>query len=258
MGLLEFFVLSLPLLIAAGLSFLNCVVFLRNYFQKEESTLFHVAMIFLFTTLIFALLSCTGFIDSSFPIGWFLISHIGVWIVFLEIANSYFSAFLNRSRAAERYVLPIIGASIGLSLLGAFNPNFYLLAIPLGIETGIYLAGIISLLYILIMGYNRISLILGQFESEELQLLFLTKRILGLGVASISYTFLSVISWLLVQDISVLSLEISNWQLIDWIVYFNIPMYIVIFLGALIQFSKLNFDEIDIPTVLNILDSPQE
>jgi hypothetical protein len=108
------------------------------------------------------------------------------------------------------------------------------------------------------MGYNRISLILGQFESEELQLLFLTKRILGLGAISISYTFLSVIGWLLFQDISALSLEISNWQLIDWIVYCNIPMYIVIFLGALIQFSKLNFDEIDIPTVLNILDSPQE
>ncbi|MFX0172783.1 MAG: hypothetical protein ACFE9L_12775 [Candidatus Hodarchaeota archaeon] len=258
MGFLEFLLLTLPLLATAGLSFMNFVVFLRNYFQKEESTLFHVALVFLFASLIFVLLSFARFIDTSFPLGIFLICHVVSWVIFLEIANSYFSAFLNRSRAAERYVLPIIGASIGLSLLGAFNPNFYLLAIPWGIETGIYLAGIASMLYILIMGYNRINLLLGQFEGEELRLLNFTKIILGLGVVSISFTFCSVIGWLLIQDISTLSLEIADWQLIDWVVYCNIPLYIMILLGALIQFSKLQFDKIDIPTVLNILDSPQE
>jgi hypothetical protein len=258
MGLFELIILSFPLLVAAGLSFLNFIVFFRNYFREEETTLFHVALVFLFGSLLFALLACAPIFSLSLPLEWFLVGHIIVWVIVLEIGNSYFSAFLNRSRAAERYVLPIFGAAIGLSLIGAFNPNFYLLAVPLGIEAGIYLVGVGSLLYIFIMAYNRINLILDQFENEELKLLNLTTRIFRLGAFSIGFTFLTVIGWLLFQDISSISLEISKWQLIDWIVYLNVLMYIIIFLVALLQFSKLNFEKIDIPTILNILDAPQQ
>lgn len=258
MGLIELLILSIPLFTVAGFSFLNFLVFFRNYFREEETTLFHVALVFLFGSLIFALLAFAPILSLSAPLVWFLVGHVVVWVIVLEIGNSYFSAFLNRSRAVERYVLPIFGAAIGLSLIGVFNLNFYLLASPLGIEAGIYLVGFGSLLYILVMAYNRINLILDQFEDEELKLLNLTKKIFGVGAVSISFTFVTIVFWLINQDIGKISLEISKWQLIDWIVYLNVPIWLLVFLVALVQFSRLNFEKIDIPAILNVLDAPQQ
>ncbi len=256
MGLMELILLTLPLLIIVAISILNFMIFIKTYINKEESTLFHVALVFFFTSIIFLILALASFIPTQYPLVWFLLGHVVAWIIFLEIANSYFSAFLNRSRAVERYVLPIFGATIGLSVFGIFNQEFYLFATPIGIEAGIFLLGMLSLLYIFMIAYERMN-VLHLFEGEEFRLLALTRRIFVIGSIAIGYTFISVISWLIIKDISNLSLEIIKWEPIDWIVYINIPIYFILLLGALIEYAKLNFEEIDIQTVLNIIDSPQ-
>ena len=186
----------------------------------------------------------------------FLLANILVWIIFLEIGNAYFNAFLNRVNAFERYTLPIFGGAITFAIFTAINPNIYLLVNPIRIEAFLYLAGVISILYLVFMSYNRVNLILDNFEDEELRMLELAQLVLQIGATCLIYTFLSVIIWLLAKGIENLSLDISKWILIDWLVYLNVLLYLGILLGMYFYSKKLDWTRIDIPSLLNVLDSP--
>ncbi|MFX0210524.1 MAG: hypothetical protein ACFFDT_31380, partial [Candidatus Hodarchaeota archaeon] len=197
-------------------------------------------------------------LPQSVQLQLFLITNVVVWFLFLEVGNSYLSAFLNRSQEIERYLLPIFGAAIGSAALVAIKPDIYLLTITLNIELIVYLVAIVSLLYIFIRAIIRINFILDQFEGEELKLLELTQLIFFLGTCGIGFTFITCFSWLVIKGVTNLSLDIVTWELIDWITFLNLPMYAGILLGALLRSLKIDFEEIDIPTILNVLDSPQE
>jgi hypothetical protein len=121
------------------------------------------------------------------------------------MGNAYFNAFLNCVNAYERYTLPIFGGAIALAMFTAINSDIYLLIDPIRIEAVLYIAGFISIMYLLIMSYNRVKLILVHFEGEELHMVLL---------------------------------------------------YFGILLGMFIYSKKLDWDKIDIPSLLNILDSP--
>lgn len=257
-GWLEIFLLAVPLFLTASLSFLNFLVFFRNYRQKEEKTMLHIAITFLLSTLIFVFLSIAVLLPQSVQLQLFLITNVFVWLLFLEVGNSYLSAFLNRSREIERYLLPIFGAAIGSAALVAIKPDIYLITITLNIELVVYLVAIISLLYVFSKAIVRINLVLDQFEGEELKLLELTQLIFFLGTCCIGFTFITCFSWLVIKGVGNLSLDIGTWELIDWITFLNLPMYAGILLGALVRSLKIDFEQIDVTTILNILDSPQE
>jgi hypothetical protein len=175
LGFNEFILISFPLLILAGLGTLNWFFFLKNYLREGEETLLHTALVFILVTIAFLILAVAGFLTPADPLIWFMIAHFVAWLIFLEIANAYFSTFINRSRSVERYVLPILGAGAGLALFGVFNPNFYVLAGGITtIDTIVYAIGIFSILFVLLNAYNRISLALGQYEGDEELLLVST------------------------------------------------------------------------------------
>ena len=251
-------ILALPLLLTASLAFLNFLVFFRNFRQKEEITMLHIAITFLFGTFIFLLLFIAVLLPPSDQLQLFLITNVLVWLLFLEVGSSYLSAFLNRSREIERYLLPIFGAAVGSAALVAIKPDIYLLTISLNIELMVYIAAIISLLYVFIRAIIRVNLILDQFEGEELKLLELTQLIFFLGTCCVGFTFMSCFLWVVIKGVDNLSLDILTWELIDWITYLNLPMYAGILLGALFRSLKIDFEQIDVPTILNVLDSPQE
>lgn len=256
-GWLEIIFLAIPLFFTSSLSFLNFLVFFRNYRNNEEKTILHIATTFLCSTLVFVILFITVLLPLSVQLQLFLMANVLVWVLFLEVGNSYLSAFLNRSREIERYLLPIFGAAIGSAALVAIKPDIYLLIISLNIELVVYLIAIISLLYIFIRAIVRINLVLDQFEGEELKLLELTQKIFFFGMCCVGFTFVTCFSWLVIKGVSNLSLEIGTWELIDWITYLNMPMYAGILLGALLRSLKIDFEQIDISTILNVLDSPQ-
>ncbi|MHA2215185.1 MAG: hypothetical protein ACXACY_04585, partial [Candidatus Hodarchaeales archaeon] len=112
------------------------------------------------------------------------------------------------------------------------------------------------IMYLLIMSYNRVKLILVHFEGEELHMLELTQRVFWIGAVCLCYTFLSVVTWLIVKGINNLSIDVVKWELIDWAVYLNVLLYFGILIGTFIYSKKLDWDKIDIPSLLNILDSP--
>ncbi len=257
-GWLELLILPLPLVLTASLAFLNFLVFFRNYRQKEEIIMVHIAITFLFGAVIFILLFMAVLLPQSFQLQVFLITNIFVWLLFLEVGNSYLSAFLNRSREIERYLIPVFGAAIGSAALVAIKPDIYLLEITLNIELLVYFMAIISLLYIFIRAIVRINSVLDQFDGEELKLLELTQLIFLLGTCCAGFTFFTCFSWIVIKGVHNLSLDIVTWELIDWITYLNLPMYAGILLGALLRSLKIDFEQIDVPTILNVLDSPQE
>ncbi|MFX0125652.1 MAG: hypothetical protein ACFFAE_18660 [Candidatus Hodarchaeota archaeon] len=257
-GLLELLILALPLLLTASLAFLNFLVFFRNYRQKEEITMLHIALTFLFGAIIFVLLFIAVLVPQSYQLQLFLITNMFVWLLFLEVGNSYLSAFLNRSREIERYLIPVFGAAIGSAALVAIKPDIYLLEISLNIELLVYFLAIISLLYIFIRATVRINSVLDQFEGEELKLLELTQLIFLLGTCCAGFTFITCFSWVVIKGVHNLSLDVVTWELIDWITYLNLPMYVGILLGALLRSLRIDFEQIDVPTILNVIDSPQE
>jgi hypothetical protein len=107
------------------------------------------------------------------------------------------------------------------------------------------------------MAYNRINLLLGQFEGEESKMILFTQRLLWISAGCLAYTFVSVLSWLILKGIDNLSLDILTWEILDWLVYFNIILYFLLLLGTLIYSKRINFAEVDVISILNILDSPK-
>ena len=256
MGLLENLVFVLPIIFTSSISFINGFSFFRLFKEKDDYTLFHISIIFVSIGLMFIFFIIPFIIPVDFCLDCFLIANVVAWIIFLEMGNAYFNAFLNCVNAYERYTLPIFGGAIALAIFTAINSEIYLLIDPIRIEAVLYIAGFISIMYLLIMSYNRVKLILIQFEGEELHMLELTQRVFWIGAICLCYTFLSVVTWLIVKGINNLSIDVVKWELIDWAVYLNVLLYFGILLGMFIYFKKLDWDKIDIPSLLNILDSP--
>lgn len=257
-GLAEIVIIAFPSFVTASLSFLNFLVFLRNYKQIEETTILHIAVTFLLSMLIFIVLFIAVFLPPSVQLQLFLIANVIVWLLFLEIGYSYLSAFLNRSREIERYLLPIFGAAVGSAILIAIKPDLYLFDITQDVELFVYIIAFVSLLYTVIRASIRVNLVLDQFEGEEMKLLELSQLVLILGACCMAFTFITCFGWLVIKGISNFSLEIGTWELIDWITYLNVPMYVAILLGALLRSFRIDFEKIDVPTILNVLDSPSE
>ncbi len=255
MGLIEIIILSIPLLVTAVLSFINFYIFIKAYFREEEITLIHIALTFFFNSCVFTILAITVLLPDSTQVPLFILANTFAWILFLEIGNAYFATFLNRSKHFERYIQPIFGAVIGFSIFMFMNLDLFLLFNPFEIEMVIFFAGIVSLLWIFIKSFKNIDLQLDQFEGDELKLLLLAKGIFLLGASCLSFTFISVFCWLSIKGIKDFSLDITTWIIIDWIVYSNVLIYVGIMLGTLKQSLKINFGNINIPTLLNTLDS---
>ncbi|PWI48282.1 hypothetical protein CEE45_07450 [Candidatus Heimdallarchaeota archaeon B3_Heim] len=257
MSLIESLILGIPLLLCAGFSLLNGMSFFRIFRQKEEPILLHISLIFISSCSIFVFFLLAVFLPEIPPINFFLLANIFVWVIFLEVGNAYFSAFLNTTNTFERYSLPIFGGSIGMSVFTAINPDIYLLVDPVRIEVFLYLASFISVIYLLFMAYKRVNLILDNFEDEEIRLMILAQRVFRLGAITLVYTFVSVFCWLVLKGIEQLNLLTVSWNILDWLVYFNVILYLIFLLGAFIYSKKTDYGQIDLPSILNILDSPK-
>lgn len=256
MELIETLIFVTPIFLTSLFSLINGISFFKLFKQKEDFTLFHISVIFFSISVMFAFFIIPFIFPVIVALECFLIANVIVWIIFLEIGNAYFNAFLNCINAFERYTLPIFGGAITFALFTSINPDIYLLVDPLRIEAFLYIAGFISVMYLLLMSYNRVNLILTQFEGEELRMLELTQRVFWIGASCLIYTFLSVVTWLIIKGIDNLSLNVATWELIDWVVYSNVLLYLGLLLGAFIYSKKVDWGKIDIPSLLNILDSP--
>ena len=256
MGLFENLLLVLPIILTSLISFITGISFFKIFKEKADYTLFHISIVFVSIGLMFVFFIIPFFFSMNSCLVCFLIANVIAWIIFLEIGNAYFNAFLNCVNAYERYTLPIFGGAIALALFTAINEEMFLLTNPIRLEAVLYVAGFISIMYLLIMSYNRVKLILAHFEGEELRMLELTQRNFWIGAICLTYTFVSVVTWLVVKGIDNLSVDVFKWELIDWAVYLNVLLYFGILLSTFISSKKLEWDKIDIPALLNILDSP--
>ena len=222
MNIVEIIILIVPLLVTAILSFTNFIIFIRTYYREEEIALIHIALAFFFNSCVFIVLAFAIFLPEEHQVRFFIIACLFAWLLFLEIGNVYFTTFLNRTKAKERYILPVFGAVIGFSIFMVINFDIFLQFNPFEIEMIIFIAGAFSLLWIFLKAYKNIDLSLYQFEDDELKLLLLAKKIVLLGACCLSFTFVSVFCWLFLKGISNLSLELQTWEFIDWVVYSNI------------------------------------
>lgn len=249
-------VLGLPLIFIAGLSFLNGYSFFRLYRQIEEPTILHISGAFIFVCITFIFFVVPVILPSISPLDSFLLANIAVWFIFLEIGNSYFTAFLNCSQIIEKYSLPIFGGAISFAVFTAINPSIYLIVDPIRIEIFLYIVSVFAAIYLLLMAYRKINAILGNFEDEDLKLILLIQRLLWISAVLLIYTFTTVFCWLSMKSINLLTININNWEIIDFIVFFNVILYSIYLFGAFFFSRKIDFSKIDVSSILNILDSP--
>ncbi|MHA1214978.1 MAG: hypothetical protein ACTSPG_06755 [Candidatus Hodarchaeales archaeon] len=257
-NVLDILILGLPLFVTTGLSLLNFFVFLRNYKKTGEMTIFYITLTFLSSSITFGLLTLSVFCDASTQPRIFLLANVFVWTIFLHVAYSYLSAFLNKVHFIERYIPVVYGGAIFFALLGAIYPERYLILNPFVAELVIFVISGILQFYIFHIAWIRIGRALYQFEDEEEKLLILTQRIFIIATSCIIYTFITVFLWLSLKGFTNLSLSTSSWELIDWVTYLNVPLYAIVLFGALFESTKLDFEKIDVSNLLNILDSPRE
>ncbi len=257
MTVLETLVLGIPLLVNSGFSLLHSVSFFRLFKQKEEPVLLHISIIFISVSLLFFFFLLAVLIPDTPSIDFFLVANVFVWIIFMEVGNAYFSAFLNCTNLLEKYTLPLFGGSIGMAVFTLINRSTYLLIDPVRIEIFLYLGSFISIIYLLVRAYMRVNLILNNFEDEEIKLMLLTQRVFSIGAFILVYTCLSVFCWLVFKGIEQLDLILTSWNIYDWLVYLNVIFYLVIILGAFISSKRIDYLQIDLLSILNILDSPK-
>ncbi|MHA1941223.1 MAG: hypothetical protein ACW97P_05815 [Candidatus Hodarchaeales archaeon] len=256
MELLGFLILGLPLIFNAGISFLNGYSFFRLYRQIEEPTILHISGAFILVGVMFCFFTVPVILPTIPPLDSFLVANIAVWLIFLEIGNAYFTAFLNCSKVYERYSLPIFGGAIGFAIFTALNPSIHLIVDPITIEVVLFLASFISTIYLLLMAYRRLNVILGNFEDEELKLILFIQRFFWISAGLLVYTFVTVFIWLTIKGIDLLTININQWETLDFLVYFNAILYSAYLLGAFVFSRRIDYDRIDISSILNILDSP--
>lgn len=257
-GILEILILFIPLSFATFLSFLNFLVLFNNYRKTGEKTILHIAITFLASTITFFILDISNFFEPSNQSNMFLFANVFVWIIFLQVNQAFLSAFLNNTQFLERYLPGVFGSAIFMALLGAIFPDRYFLMNPYKLELGIFLLSGLFILYIFGIAWIRITNSLSLFEEEEARLLLSTRRVIAIAPLCVIYTFISVYFWLITKGLTNLTLNINSWELVDWITYLNVPIYLFVLLGTLYEFSKLKFEKIDISNILNTLDSPKQ
>lgn len=250
----EIFLLTIPL---AFLAVINALIafYLWRHKQKvgEEASFLHLTLIFTFGFLLFIILSIGTLIeDLDFQRRVFALGNLVSWIIFMEITMAYLSAFLNRSRPWEKYFPVINGLSIASASL-VFLRQDYVLDPE---ELGFYYLTLLVMFVIGINSVRRVNEIIPQVQNERNQKLLKDIR-LGFSMSGIilAYIVISSFSWFLFKGITNFSLEITRFDLLDWIVWLNIPLVLIGLLVTLKIVKSTDFEkEVDIIEIMNLLD----
>lgn len=247
--------ISIPLIIICYISLLTSAILIRLFFNQGENAILHLSLLFVFVGLLFLSLGIS-LIFPEYDNFFFSLSNVLFWLSSLEIVNAHLALFLNKASILERYSPAILGMAVGLSLLDLYH--YGLNKYPFAIDGLMYSAGIISLGIIIFLSINRLNHSLEWLDDENLELADLALRICQIGGITLAYTFFSIIFWISNRNLTEFEFLIENFLLLDWLVFFNIPIYLVVFLLSYISIRKIDFDKVNLSEILNSLDSPQE
>ncbi|MFQ5979510.1 MAG: hypothetical protein ACE5OZ_15390 [Candidatus Heimdallarchaeota archaeon] len=254
--LIQMIFLGLPfsiLTIQAGIIAFAAILSWR---RSGEIALFHLAAIFFVGALLFLTLFLGIFFEEvSQQLILFSIGNLCLWLAFLEICMFYLSVFINRSGTLARYTPAIVGTAAGAALLVVLERDYS----TTGAAMLLYGAAMVTVLVLQLITAHRVRITVELFsKEEEMSFLRTVWEIFGAGLAVTSFALTSSLIWLYFKGVEEFSLEVSNFEVVDWLVYGNIPMLLVVMTFILVRIwqVKRNIDEIDLGTIMNVIDAP--
>ncbi len=253
-GVEEMLLLTLPLILLAIL----CVFiayYLWQHKQKvgEEASFLHLTLIFAFGVGLFLILAL-GTVISSVELQrrFFSLGNLVSWIIFMEITMAYLSAFLNRSRPWEKYFPVINGLSIASAILVFLKEDYVLDPV----ELVFYYMTLFVMFVIGLNSVRRLSEIIPLIKNEKNERFLKDIRFgFSIGGVVLAYIVFSTFSWFLFKGVTSFDLRVTQFDVLDWLVWLNIPLILIGLLITLRIVRKTDFEkEVDLIEIMNLLD----
>ncbi|MHA1989564.1 MAG: hypothetical protein ACW981_04890 [Candidatus Hodarchaeales archaeon] len=265
--ILEWLIIEFPLFFLVLLTLV--LVFLSSKFRANtgEESLFHLTIIFLFCGLLFISIALGVFVSDDINVQYtlFALANFSFWFIIMELGIFYLTTFINPNKvipSARLYFPAIQGAAVVISSLKVLEffetePIYSLTVWELMIYVVAF--GLTLLLQsILIKELHQSRILL----SDENHILFINsvKKIIISGTICLVYVFCSMIIWAFLKTHNFqdpFSLLIAKFELIDWIVYLNIPLLIITLIIFLWNIQKMNriISKVNIQDIYNTIGS---
>ena len=258
-GLLEWAIIVLPLLVLVLLSLIMALLIMKFKAKTGEESLLHLTAIFLFAGFLFLCIAIGVIIsDQSIQYSLFALANFSFWFLLMELGVFYLTTFVNPNvhlPSARLYIPAIQGAAVCISSLKVLEANYSVNGWELMIYT-------VSLLTELLLQSILIKELVARkkFLHTKDQIIFIDsiQKIMLIGTVSILYNFSSVIIWFFVRTNNLythFSLLVVNFQPIDWLVYFNLPLLLVCFISLVFYITRINgiISKVDIEEIYNTL-----
>ncbi|MHA1984525.1 MAG: hypothetical protein ACW967_09240 [Candidatus Hodarchaeales archaeon] len=263
--ILEWLFIEFPLFFLVLLTLV--LAFLSSKFRANtgEESLFHLTIIFLFCGLLFTSIALGVLVSDNLNIQYtlFALANFSFWFIIMELGIFYLTTFLNPNKvlpSARLYFPAIQGATVVISSLKVLeifetNPTYSLTVWELMIYV---VAFVLTLLLqsILIKELHKSRILL----SDENHILFINsvKKIIISGTFCLVYVFCSMVIWAFLKTHNFqtpFSILISEFEIIDWLVYLNIPILIIAWIIFLWNIQKMNkiISKVNIQDIYNTI-----
>jgi hypothetical protein len=261
----EWILIEIPLAFLVILSLILVLLSSKFRVNTGEESLFHLTIIFLFCGLLFSSIAIGVVIPDNIEIQYaiFGLANFSFWFIIMEQGIFYLTTFVNPNKvipSARLYIPAIQGATVvisSLKVLEFFEPNpVYSLTVW---ELMIYIVAFLLTLLLQSILVKELHNS-GRHLTNRNHIIFISsvKKIMILATLCIVYVFASVIIWFFLKTDNFqtgFSLLIADFEIIDWIVYLNIPILIIVWLYFLINIRKMNniISEINIQEIYNTI-----
>ena len=263
----ELLIIVIPLFILVLLTLVQAFLASKLQANTGEESLFHLTIIFLFCGLLFFSIAIGVLIpdDIRFQYTLFGIANFSFWFIIMELGIFYITTFVNPNKvmpSARLYFPAIQGAAVVISSLKVLEffkeEPIYSLTVW---ELMIYVvAFILTLLLqsILVKELHNSR----KHLSDENHILFINsvKKIIASGTVCLVYVFSSMVIWAFFKTHNFqtpFSLLTNEFELVDWLVYLNIPILIIVWIIFLWNIQKINkiISKVNIQDIYNTIGS---
>lgn len=272
-SIFEIILIQVPFLILLGISLILSGLALKLRQITGEDSLIHLMTTFLFASLLFLSLFLAWLNINNLDLQYWVFS-LGIfafWAVILEMGIFYLAVFISPNKilpSARLYIPAILGAAATISLLRVIN-NFrqswkeYSLNIW---ELVIYIVAVILFIILDTILVRELYRNRQLFKLNPFNMAFMdsVRQIITSGSLVVIYVFVSVVIWFFIKTsdfngsgsmLLQFSLLIQDFELVDWLVYLNIPILLITFVYISVQMRKLIkiAEKVDINEIYNAL-----
>lgn len=260
--LLELMVIEIPLFFLVAFSLVLSLLSLKFRANTGEESLSHLTLIFLSCGLLFFSIALGVIFSENIDIQYklFALANFSFWFILMEIGIFYLTTFVNPNRVLPSfrlYIPAVLGAAVVISSLKVLESNYSLTSW----ELVIYIVTFFSTVFLQ-------SILIKELHSsrkllrvpEHIIFINSVNKIMLVATTCLIYVFITMVTWFYLKTNNgktPIDLSILHFEIIDWLVFLNIPLLIIAWSFFLINIKKINdiISKVKIQDIYNTLGS---